>query len=260
MTNLSLQGRVALVTHGSSEMGLGICAALGGAGASVVFGADEPGAVQQATGELERGGICASGWQTDRAHIGSVGELVEAAVARHGRLDIMVNTSVITAGAPAASMALDQFVQGIAVNLNTMFFGCQFAARQMLAQAPAGGTIVNVTSVGGVVALPGHADYCSAMAGVNAITKILATEWGPQGIRVVGVGAGLSTELLLTLTVQPALPGGERLSQRRVPARCLTSAADVAQAVVYLCGDGAKHISGTTLYVDGGWLADGYWE
>ncbi|TMC57546.1 MAG: SDR family oxidoreductase, partial [Chloroflexi bacterium] len=63
-----------------------------------------------------------------------------------------------------------------------------------------------------------------------------------------------------TLTVQPALPGGERLSHRRVPAPSLTSAADVAQAVVYLCGDGAKHISGTTLYVDGGWLADGYWE
>jgi NAD(P)-dependent dehydrogenase (short-subunit alcohol dehydrogenase family) len=243
LTNRTLQDRVAVVTRGASEVGRGICAALERAGA-VVVGDDTP----------------ADHAQDTAAQAAQIDALLERAVAAHGRVDIMVNTSVTLPGMAAETLPLEQFMQGITLNLNAIFFGCQSAARQMLRQSPAGGVIINISSVAGVVALPGHAAFSSAMAGVQAMTKILATEWASQGVRVVGVGAGLSAELAQTLSLRPPLPGSDTLSHRRIPPRMLTTPFDIGQLVAYLAGDDACHISGTAVYADGGWLADGYWE
>ncbi len=84
-------------------------------------------------------------------------------------------------------------------------------------------------------------------------TRILAAEWGPRGIRVTAVGAGLSTDVLAGV-----LPAGT--SARRVPERAVVTPEQVAEAVCFLLRDGADGVAGSTLYVDGGWLADGYWE
>jgi NAD(P)-dependent dehydrogenase (short-subunit alcohol dehydrogenase family) len=242
MTNNALGRKVAVVTRGASEMGRGICAALASAGAVVVCGDEAPDGAERTAG-----------------YAGRLDALLERAVAAHGRLDIMVNVSIATPAMAAETLPLEMFMQGISLNLNTIFFGCQSAARQMLRQSPAGGTIINITSVAGVVALAGHAAFCSALAGVQAITKILATEWGPQ-VRVAGVGAGLTSELLQTLSVRPSLPGSETLMHQRIPPGALTTASDVGSLVAYLVSDAARHMAGTTAYVDGGWLADGYWE
>jgi len=243
MMNRTLAGRVALVTQGASDVGRGICAALERAGA-LVAGDDAPTDHSHDTA----------------AHVAHLDALLERVATTHGRLDIMVNTSVTMPAMAAESLPLEQFIQGITLNLNAIFFGCQSAARQMLQQWPAGGVIINISSVAGVVALPGHAAFSSAMAGVHAMTKTLATEWGPQGVRVLGVGAGLSAELAQTLTLRPPLPGSDTLSHRRIPPGALTTPFDIGQLVAYLAGDDARHITGTTVYVDGGWLADGYWE
>jgi NAD(P)-dependent dehydrogenase (short-subunit alcohol dehydrogenase family) len=231
MNQSTLSQRVAIVTHGTSDMGHAISVALQNVGVQVVIG--------------------------DGANIIA---LIERAVVLYGRLDIMVNVHRITKSEPAVTMSLATFLQGIELNLDAMFFGCQHAARQMMTQSPTGGRIINVTSVAGVVALAGHADFCAAMAGVNAITKTLATEWQPHGIRVGGIGAGLSEEWVKALSLHPTLPDSATLSHRRMPAHTLTHADDIAEAVVYLASAEARHINGTTLYVDGGWLADGYWE
>ena len=243
MTNRTLLGRVAVVTQGASEVGRAIRDALERAGALVAGDDASPDHSQDTA-----------------AHAAHIDALLERVAATHGRIDIMVNTSVTLPAMAAETLPLEQFMQGITLNLNAIFFGCQSAARQMLRQSPAGGTIINISSVAGVVALPGHAAFSSAMAGVQAMTKILATEWGRQGVRVVGVGAGLSAELAQTLTVRPPLPGSDTLSHRRIPPHTLTRPFDVGQVVAYLAGDDARHITGTTVYVDGGWLADGYWE
>ena len=247
MIDRPLQNRVAVVTHGASELGRGICAALERAGALVV-----------GDGSTEH-------FPDTAAHAAHIDALLEQVATTHGRLDIMVNTSVTTPAMAAETLPLEQFMQGITLNLNAIFFGCQSAARQMLRQSPmmtsgVRGAIINISSVAGVVALPGHAAFSSAMAGVQAMTKVLATEWGSQGVRVVGVGAGLSAELAQTLSLRPPLPGSDTLSHRRIPPGALTTPFDVGQLVAYLAGDDARHITGTTVYVDGGWLADGYWE
>jgi NAD(P)-dependent dehydrogenase (short-subunit alcohol dehydrogenase family) len=130
----------------------------------------------------------------------------------------------------------------------------------MLAQKQEGGVIVNVTSVAGVVALPGFAAFCAAMAGGTAATNTLAVEWGDQGNRVVGLGTGITPEMASALSVRPHLPDGERLAHRRLPDSSVQSFDGVGDAAVYLASDAARHINGMTLYVDGGWLSDGYWE
>lgn len=230
-----LQDRVAVVTHSATDSGRAIYVALQAAGARVLT--DDGGAPKARPAAL-----------------------IERAVAQWNRVDILVNAHVVTPSAPAETLDVQAFKHDVAANLDAIFFACQAAAQQMSSQSPMGGFIINVSSVGGVVALPGHAAFCAAMAGVNAITKVLAVEWQAYGIRVVSVGAGLEREMIESLQVHPTLPDGRTPAHHRAPAHTLTLASDVADAVVYLASDAARHINGTTVYVDGGWLADGYWE
>lgn len=230
-----LQNRVAVVTYGAIETGRAICAALQAAGARVLT--DDAGAPKA-----------------------SAAGLIERAGAQWNRVDILVNPHIITASAPAETLPVASFKNDVASNLDAIFFACQAAAQQMSRQSPMGGCILNVSSVGGVVALPGHSAFCAAMAGVNAITKVLAVEWQSYGIRVVSIGAGLTREMVESLAVHPTLPDGATPTHRRASAHILTAASDIAQATVYLASDAGRYINGTTVYVDGGWLADGYWE
>ncbi|MSP13695.1 MAG: SDR family oxidoreductase [Chloroflexi bacterium] len=251
MNSLKLDGRVAIITHAASEMGRGICMALGRYGAILALGDTQPGAADQLAQHLAATGITARGWHTPGDGIKGSEDIVGWAIAAYGRLDIMVNMPVIPAGGAAATLAPHDFMQTISANLSAVMFGSQFAAQQMKNQGA--GCIINLTSVAGVVALPGHAAFSSAIAGIHAITKVLATEWAPHGIRVVGLGAGLTPDLLAGVI---DIPG----SHRRIPAQYLVDASSIGAAVAYLASDDARAISGTITYIDGGWLADGYWE
>jgi glucose 1-dehydrogenase len=231
----ALDGRSVVVGNAATDLGRAVCTGLGRAGARVTA-------------------------QSGPSHL-DASQLIADAVHAFGCLDGLVNCPSLqpeSSGA-AESLALDAFLAGVASNLTDAFFGCQAAAARMLDQVcPHAtpnhrGTIVNITSVAGVLALPGHASFCSAMAGLDLATRILAAEWGPRGIRVTAVGAGLSGAVLAGV-----LPAGA--SARRVPEQSIVTPAQVAEAVCFLLADTAGGVSGSTLYVDGGWLADGYWE
>jgi NAD(P)-dependent dehydrogenase (short-subunit alcohol dehydrogenase family) len=170
---------------------------------------------------------------------------VEQAVRDFGCLDAIVicPTQRPEWTAPAESLQLNAFLDCISSILSDAFFDAQAAAAQMLAQdcphatPDKRGCIVSITSVAGVLAVPGNAAFCSAMAGLDVATRVLATEWRPRGIRVAAVGAGLS--------------------ERRVP---VVRPEQIAEVVSFLLSDAADGVVGSTVWVDGGWLADGYWE
>jgi NAD(P)-dependent dehydrogenase (short-subunit alcohol dehydrogenase family) len=169
------------------------------------------------------------------------------------RVDALVNSYRLeptTAGA-VEDLRLDQFMRGVSTNLTDAFFASQAAAAQMVLEGRRG-CIVNVTSVAGVVGLPGQSSFCSAMAGLTVLTRVLATEWAPHGIRVAAVGAGLTTDLLAALRT---LDG----ASRRVPPGVVVEPQAVAEAVRFVLSDQASRIAGVPVYVDGGWLSDGYW-
>jgi NAD(P)-dependent dehydrogenase (short-subunit alcohol dehydrogenase family) len=224
-----------VVTNATTDLGREVCARLERAGARIT---------------TQPAGYDVSGAQ-----------LVEQAVRAFGCLDGFVNCHDLQPEmcGSAELLTLETFIAGISSNLSEPFFGCQAAAAQMLDQVCPHATpnnrgdIVNITSVAGVLALPGHATFCSAMAGLDVATRILAAEWGPRGIRVTAVGAGLSAAVLAGV-----LPAGA--SARRVPERSVVTPEQIAEAVCFLLGDAAGGVAGSTLYVDGGWLADGYWE
>lgn len=108
--------------------------------------------------------------------------------------------------------------------------------------------------------MPGQSAFCAAMAGVDAMTQTLATEWKPYAIRVVAVGAGLSRELADKGTLKTILPDGVTPGHYRIPERTRTTEDDVARLVAFLASHAGRHLNGTTVYTDAGWLADGYWE
>jgi NAD(P)-dependent dehydrogenase (short-subunit alcohol dehydrogenase family) len=236
----TLDGRSVAVSNAATNLGRAVCAGLSRAGARVTA-------------------------QADGRRVGAA-QLVADAVAAFGCLDGFVNCPELQPEAcgPAESLGVEGFMAGIASNLTEAFFGCQVSAAHMLDQVCAHttpnhrGAIVNITSVAGVLALPGHATFCSAMAGLEVATKILAAEWGSRGIRVTAVGAGLSADVLAG--VLPAGASSQRVPSRRVPERSVVTPEQVAEAVCFLLSNAAGGVAGSTVYVDGGWLADGYWE
>jgi NAD(P)-dependent dehydrogenase (short-subunit alcohol dehydrogenase family) len=140
------------------------------------------------------------------------------------------------------------------VQLNGAFYFAQACAKRMMT---AGGAIVFITSTNAQAAFPRRAAYCAAKAGVAMLTKVLAIEWADKGIRVNAVGpAYVATEM--TLRNIAAGNVSEAQIKGRIPLGRLAQPADVADAVAFLLGEKASFITGHSLYVDGGWLAYGY--
>ena len=192
-------------------------------------------------------------------HSTSPRDAVLNTVSEHGHLDILVTTPTFVKAEAAERTSTEQFKKNVELNLGDIFFWCQAAAEQMSNQEPVGGTIINVSSVGGVVGLAGQVAFCSAMAGVNSMTKTLATEWKQYGIRVLSLGAGLGKDLSEIGILENLLPDG-KIGHRRLPENTLNETYELCQIVTFLASDVAKIINGTTVYADSGWLADGYWE
>lgn len=262
MRDFELINRVAVVTRATQGSGPAICEALGRQGAKIVLGGTRSTGPDMKAQRLSESGIEALSIEPDLTQVGHMENLLMRAVQTYGRVDIMVNNMLAGEPQPAAELPTDMFAQAVSVNLKSVFFGCQIAARHMLTQEPLQvephlfrGTIINIASVAGVVAISGHAAFCAAMAGVIAMTKALAAEWGPQGLRVVAVGVGLTESLLES---RPLTEQSAHSAYSHIPLGMPTFPEAIGRAVAYLASDAASYTTGTTLYTDGGWLAYGY--
>jgi NAD(P)-dependent dehydrogenase (short-subunit alcohol dehydrogenase family) len=177
----------------------------------------------------------------------------QAAVDKFGRLDGMVNCAGVSKPHDSISLPPDEWAHMVDVQLNGAFYLAQACAQRM----PAGGAMVFITSTNAEAAFPRRAAYCCAKAGVAMLTKVLAIEWADKGIRVNAVGpAYVATEM-----TQRNIAAGnvnEAQIKARIPLGRLAQPADVADAVSFLLSDKAGFITGHSLYVDGGWLAYGY--
>jgi NAD(P)-dependent dehydrogenase (short-subunit alcohol dehydrogenase family) len=178
----------------------------------------------------------------------------QAAVDRYGRLDGLVNCAGISKPHDSLTLPPGDWARMIDVQLNGAFYLAQACGRRM---QPSGGAIVFITSTNAEAAFPRRASYCSAKAGVAMLTKVLAIEWASLNIRVNAVGpAYVATEM----TKRNIAAGNVNEDQikARIPLGRLAQPADVADAVRFLLSDEAKFITGHSLYVDGGWLAYGF--
>lgn len=235
--DLGLEGRVVLVTGGVRGVGAGISAVFAGQGATVVTCARRP--VDGLPHEFH---------SCDIRDAEAVGCLVEAIVAEHGRLDVVVNNA---GGSPfaLAADASPRFHQKV-VELNLLgMLHVSVAANAVMQRQPGGGAIVSVSSVSGRRPSPGTAAYGAAKAGVDSLTASLAVEWAPK-VRVNAVAAGM------VATEQVELFYGDSQSQAAVagvvPLGRLADPADIGWAAAFLASDAASYISGAVLPVHGG--------
>jgi NAD(P)-dependent dehydrogenase (short-subunit alcohol dehydrogenase family) len=176
-----------------------------------------------------------------------VERVVGAAVEAHGRLDVLVNAAGIVSRGAALDLTPGDWGRVLDVNLGGTFFACQAAARAMVSRGA--GAIVNVASELALVADGNHAGYIASKAGVVGLTRALAVEWGPLGIRVNAVAPGL-TRTPMTADLAEA----DREDYRtRTPDRRLAEPDDIAEAVLFLVSDASRHVAGQLLVVDGGY-------
>ena len=253
-----LAGKIAVVTGASSGIGRAIAAAFAAEGATVVVAdiVSEPLEGGESTLELigRSGGVASF----ERADVGSwedVDALIGNTVARHGRLDVMVNNAAIYSGTALLDTSAEQWHRVMTVNLTGMFNGCKRAIQQMITQEPrheVRGRVINLGSQQGIVTAPRDAPYGVSKAGAIYLTKQIAVDYAHERIVCNCISPGK------IVTGQPGLPMDPALlenARRRTPWPRLGRPEDIANAAVFLASDRATYITGSNLVVDGGWLA-----
>ncbi|HEY5540172.1 MAG TPA: 3-oxoacyl-ACP reductase FabG [Coriobacteriia bacterium] len=242
-----LNGKVALVTGASRGIGAAVALKLASFGAAVAVNyAGSAVAAQAVVDTIEAAGGRALALQADVSDPGAATGLVEVTLAEFGGLDIIVNNAGITRDGLLVRMSDEDWSAVIDTNLTGVFNVTRAATRHLMKQRS--GSIVNITSVVGLVGNAGQTNYAAAKAGVIGLTKSVARELAPRGIRVNAIAPGfIQTDMTAALpdNIRSATIGGIALGR-------FGAAEDVANAVAFLASDDAGYITGQTLAVDGG--------
>ena len=247
------QGQVAIVTGASSGMGLATAEAFARAGAAVVLADVNETALRDATDDLTAAGHQAIGVACDVSEERQVAAMVERAVGEFGRLDLAFNNAGVQAPpTDAADEPAELFDRVNAVNLRGVWACMKHELRQMRAQGS--GAIVNNSSLGGLVGLPGRAAYHASKHGVIGLTKSAALEYAPRGIRINAICPGtIETPMVAEMIAKGELDMYEAIANQ--PIARLGRADEMAAAVLWLCSPGASFVLGVALPVDGGYVA-----
>jgi 3-oxoacyl-[acyl-carrier protein] reductase len=251
-----LSGRVAIVTGSSSGIGRAVAGELARRGMSVVVTSRSPAPAAATAAAIEEQGGTALAVAVELTDEEGPAQMVRRTLDAFGRLDALVNNAGAGQVADSETLALADWQRIIDLDLSAPFRCAQAAARPMLAAGR--GVIVNVSSLLGHLGLARRAAYGAAKHGLEGLTKTLAVEWARRGVRVVSVApAYVATELL----AGTSKAGGFTLDEvaHRTPLGRLAEPEEVARVVAFLVSDDASYVTGSSILVDGGWIADGGW-
>ncbi len=245
---MQLQDKVAVVTGGASGMGEAMVRRFAAEGAKVYAGDVNGDGVAVLAEEL--GGDVKS-MRSDVTQEADVRALVESAVDEWGRLDIICNNAGIEILAPTIATSNEDWARVLAVNLTGVFYGCRAALEQMVPNG--GGAIINTASVAGTWAAPGLAAYAATKGGVVQLTRAMALENAPFGVRCNAICPGLIDTSMYDRTVAAVGdPAADERLQAAVPAGRLGRPEEIAALAAFLASDAGAYITGQALVIDGG--------
>lgn len=251
MDPFSLDGRVAVVTGSASGLGRAIALGLARAGAHVVCADIQVGANAALVAEI--GGDGATGVETDVTEEASVRALTERALEVTGAIDVLITSAGIGGRGRATEYDENLWDRVMEINLTGTFRTCRAVGRVMTAQ-PNGGSIITISSIGGLVAFPGSVGYQASKGGVTQLTKSLAVEWAGWGVRVNAIAPGHMATAIVKRQweVEPEL---KEFFLSRTPLGRLGTPEDLVGAAVFLASDASAMITGQVLAIDGGYVA-----
>ena len=245
-----LTGKVAIVTGARRGLGQGMALGLAEAGADIVgIGINH---LEETQKKVEERGRRFLGIEADLSEIGVIGEIVEKAVGRFGKVDILVNNAGIIRREDALEFSEKDWDDVMNINLKTVFFFAQAVARQFVKQKT-GGKIINIASMlsfQGGIRVPA---YTASKSGVMGITRLLANEWAKYDININAIAPGyMATDNTAPLRQDPKR--NEDILQR-IPAGRWGTPEDLQGVAVFLASEASRYVNGYTIAVDGGWLA-----
>ena len=246
-----LAGKVAIITGAASGQGRSASLLFAKEGASVIMADFDDKAGEKVAKEIQEQNGIARFVHCDVTHESEVEGLVKTAIDNFGRLDIMYNNAGLVKMAPIADLTTEDFDFTVRFELQQVYFGCKYALRQMREQGY--GVILNTSSTSGLVGIPGHGPHAATKAGVIGMTRSIAVDYGPLGIRCNAVAPGfvpftgqtadLSNDEFINfmLSIQPLKRPGTH--------------EDIAQCALFLCSDESSWLTGQVIAVDGGQTA-----
>jgi NAD(P)-dependent dehydrogenase (short-subunit alcohol dehydrogenase family) len=249
LNSFGLAGRVAVVTGGNRGLGRAYARALGAAGARVALLVRDPATAAEAVDELVAAGTQARAFAADVTRRADVDRAAGEIVAAFGRVDVLVNNAGTCVHRPALEVTDDEWREVVDVNLTGVWNCCQAFGRHMADQG--GGTIVNIGSMSGLIVNrpQWQPAYNASKAAVHHLTRSLAAEWAPLGIRVNALAPGyVKTEMA---------PVDEPQFQRHwiedAPMRRYATPEEIAPSLIYLASDASAFVTGSVLVIDGGY-------
>lgn len=252
MHTTTLTGSVALVTAASRGIGRAIALDLARSEADVALGVRDPDGAAALADEIRALGRRVVTVRMDVTDLAGCRSAIDTVVAELGTVDVLVNNAGGGIVEDALDVSEEHFDAVWALTTKSTFFVSQHVAKHM--RTAGGGSIVNVASQAGLVALPGESAYCTSKAAVIHMTKCLAVEWGQYGIRVNAV----APTFIETEGTEPALSDESFRADtvdRIAALHRIGQPEEVAAAVTFLAGEGASLVTGTALPIDGGWTA-----
>ncbi len=246
-----LQDKVVLITGGTSGIGRATAVAFGEASAKVVLSGRREAEGEETAALIRDTGAECLFVRSDVSDEAEVQALVEKTIATYGRLDCAFNNAGIESPLkPLHEQSIEDFDKLMSINVRGLFLCMKYEIQQMLNQGS--GVIINNSSMGGLIAFPGVSPYVASKHAVMGLTRSAALDYAKQGIRINAVNPGL----IATAMIDRLSSGSTDDLASMVPMGRMGQAAEIAQAVVFLCSDAASYITGQPLVIDGGFTAN----
>lgn len=241
-----LQDKIAIVTGGSRGIGLGIVQAFAAAGAKIAVVATSDASAERGAEAARELGAEARAFAANVREGARANDIVGEIISSWGGVDVLVNNAGITRDGLLMKLSDDDIDDVIDINLKGALRWSRAVVRPMMKRK--GGSIVNISSIVGLIGSPGQSNYAAAKAGVMGVTRSLAAELGGRSIRVNSIAPGY-----IETDMTAELPDAVRQSSlEQIPLRSFGEVADIAAGALFLASEQARYITGTTLVIDGG--------